>query len=184
MAEFRFQEPWVGSWSRDDFEVAHHEAGHAAIAWFHGLALLECRIDRPDSGLWGNVSVTPDLDKLEGHFQSIIAGQIASPLFLGGLFTWPLSPDAPGDEAAAAAVARRLDMTRAQFESHSAITRDLLVLFAEKRSRLVQALLDRGAIPGDEVHSILSGSKVPAADPERSRPVTSRQVGSTPVGVA
>jgi len=184
VSEFRFQEPWVGSWNSAYWDTAWHEAAHAVIADFEGLQILESRIDRPDPHVEGIVRVVPDMGNLLGHFRCLLAGRLAHPLHYPPL-SWPLDSEGPGDEGNAARVAAYLDLTQAQFDVEVGIVRQLLRLLSGRQARLQSALLERGAIPGDEVHQILiSGSTVPAADPERSRPVASRQVGSTPVGVA
>lgn len=141
--------------------MVNHESAHAVIAAWLGLAIREARVDRPDLWIGGIVGVEPDLDRLRDHLMATLAGPIAAPLSTP--ITWPPEPHGDGDERILATLVAALSDQNGSFQEPHwdecvTATRRLLDLPEVCRARVALGgvLLERGAIPGNEVHEIVT----------------------------
>jgi hypothetical protein len=171
VSQTEFEAPLPGSWTALDRLEANHEAAHALAADLLSLRVFEVRIDKP---------LHPADNKpgfVYGHcihqrapredLWKDIAVALA-PLILAnrcpGFPPYLFSDD--GDERTAAMVAHDIGMTEQEWDNTVDIISTLLEFPSSKRKlkALSGALLEHGALPGGEVHRLLSlsGAQEPA----------------------
>lgn len=152
MAEF---EP-PSYWTRD-IDLAHHEAGHAVIALWHDVEVLETRIDRPDVGADGRTRFRKiDFAKASrDELKAQLAATLGGPLANNQRMTWPLSGYDTTDEGWAKTFVFLLDYSRDEFEQVQSTTAGILQFLQSDVRALAAALLDRGAIPGSEIKQVI-----------------------------
>lgn len=149
--DFVFEPPLPGSWTTADRDVANHEAAHAVAAVVLGLTVQEARIDRPDLGILGHVAH----DKGNKAWWKLAVVSLA-PLALSAMP--PPEPDLMSDDGdvwhaslhyldagAPMKWADLIEMTRSILHAHRPALR-----------ALSWALIDHGALPGDEVRRIVT----------------------------
>ena len=156
-------EPAYG-WNRSDFHIANHEGAHAAVAAALGLEVYEVRMDRPVAQRPGR----PDplgfcaFEKLTGEDRWKHLCVLLAPSVLDG--NPPKSPPSlddaeAGDEFNMAVICFELGIGEVIFNGYVAFTEHLLwgtPTAKRKCKALGRALLEFGALPGDEVHRILA----------------------------
>jgi hypothetical protein len=90
----------------DLLRLVSHESAHAVVAVLLGLTVRQVRIDIDVGGV-GNV--TPDLDRLDCHLSSVLAG----PIYGGRPLRWKPQVGVRRDEHAAAVLVERLAIDEA-----------------------------------------------------------------------
>jgi hypothetical protein len=167
VGEFVFEPAAPGSWNPEtDWKNALHEAGHACVALAVGLPLREARIDTPDWPSTYGWAVVGDGDH---SYENLLLASLGGPLsdIPPTRPAWPLRQDGKGDETNQAIICDRLGSSEADYRRFEGLAADFLRVFRDRRGALQAALLDRGALPGDELRQIFdSGSQVPAAESE------------------
>ena len=154
-------EPAYGDWATCDFEKANHESAHALVAHLLGLKVWEVRIDRP----LNRTRRGPDplgfcrYDKTFGEFrwkEMLVA--LAPKIVEGKAPERPPSLDDAerGDEMSAAVVAFELEIGELLYQAYLAYLEGLLrqPTARKKGLALSTALLEHGALKGDEVQRI------------------------------
>jgi len=159
---FVFEPPLRGSWGRASrgMQIANHEAGHAVVAVLLGLDVYEARVDRPDTSSDGVVSVRSDFDRSREHLLATLAGPLLAPLPASPVPAWPPSLDAFGDEQNAAILVERLGFCEEDWDEAIAETRSILCEVPRAITDVSGALLERGALRGDELRDIVTSAVV------------------------
>ncbi len=164
MAATEFIPPEPGTWTVLAREEANHEAAHALAAVLLDVGVNEVRIDRPDIGTLGQ-AVT-EKQPPESRWKHLAVS-------LAPLIVSKRCPDFPpslnsddGDEFKAAVVAHDLHLDESEYDGIVGVISELLNLPSSRRAftALAGALLEKGALPGDEVRQVIQeaqrGSKV------------------------
>lgn len=160
-ADFEFH-PAQGGWNLCDFQVANEEAGHAVACAAVDVEILEVRIDRPDESM-GICATIPGLDV--AGFRRQLFCTLAGPLTAGREIPWPPNIDDAGVEGVCARLVYLLGLNREGWLKVTAVVREFLALPSTKReiTDVAGALLERGALTGDEVLTIVDGARSLAA---------------------
>jgi hypothetical protein len=158
MAEFNFEPPAPSSWSRLDRVAANHEAAHAVMAVLLDIEVFEARIDRPIDRHPSTLGWV-----YHAHVEEpwkAVAVSVAPLIFERRLPSSPSLNTDDGDELNAAIVFHDAGMTSAQWDEAVEIATTFLGLPSSKRAitALSGELLERGAVPGDEVRRIIDKS--------------------------
>jgi len=159
-----FEVPLPGSWTQIAFAEANHEAQHAVAAVLFDVTVCEVRIDRPDVGTLGHTVTEKHPEKWR---RAVVA--IAPVAFAGKAGSRPdlLATDSDVWHAAVDYFdsGRPLD----EWPAFVAMVRELLSLPSSRRAitAVSGALLERGALRGDEVHSLIE-SEVTSSQPLRT----------------
>ena len=158
-----FEGPSPGSWdsTRSGYALANEEAAHAAFCLYFDIEVKEARVDSPisEANVGGWVRTVPDTstEGLENHLKVTLAG----PLATGREIPWPPSMHDGGDETVAARLVYILRYDKARWDEAVSFVRELLQFPTIQRAvkAISGALLERGAIPGDELQAIVSDAR-------------------------
>jgi hypothetical protein len=184
MTEFTFELPSPGSWdrSRTGLALVNEEAAHAAVCLLLGIPIQEVRVDRPicnGPDVDGWVKTVPDMstEGLEMQVKALLAG----PLAVGREISWPPSFIDGDDEGALARLCHVLGYDRARWDLAVFWVREVLQFPSTKRARLAigSALLERGAIPGDELWQIVGDEAASDQHHGRKTPTKGYRVPQT-----
>jgi hypothetical protein len=165
---FEFVPALPGSWTRAacDLITCNEESAHDVIAVLMGLEIHEARIDTPDVGVPGVVSIaglatediTCDEDLDSAYYRRLLA-VLAGPVFTRRwpTGTWPLDATDPGDVGFVARLCRMLKYGLVDlFVAGQRVEKLLDEPYVKRALREVGwARLERGAIPGDEVRRLV-----------------------------
>ncbi len=158
-ADFEFIPARAGEWTYVDRKLSNEEAGHACAAVSAGVTVLEVRIDRPDDSM-GVCATIPGTDV--AGFRRQLFCTLAGPLVVGRVVPWPPDVGDGGDEGVAARLVLLLDIDEGSWYRVVAVVAEFLRLPSTKRAitAVAGALLERGALTGDEVHEIVDGAQI------------------------
>lgn len=164
MKELEFSAPSPGSWDRTKtgFALANEEAAHAALCLYFEIPIREIRIDNPitdEANVGGWVSTIPDTSK-EG-LEEFVKATLAGPLATGREIPWPPSSVDSHDEAILARLTYILGYDKARWDSAVFFVKEFLQFPSIQRAvkAISSALLERGAIPGDEVRRLVDDAQ-------------------------
>ena len=164
MKEPEFEGSSPGSWdsTRSGFALANEEAAHAAFCLYFEIPIREVRIDNPitdKANVGGWVRTIPNTSKegLENHLKATLAG----PLATGREIPWPPSSVDSSDEAILARLAYILGYDKARWDEAVFFVKEFLQFPTTQRAvrAISSALLERGAIPGDELKRIVFSAR-------------------------
>lgn len=169
MTSREFEPPAPGSWDSTSrgFATANHESGHAAIAHWHGLELIEVRVDHPittELGTLGLCAYVKVRDPTMDDYRAQLHVTLAGPLAEGRRLAWPAPRDSnDSDVANAGRLAFILGMGEDDWNRAHDMVAGLLSLPTVRRwiKDLSGALLDRGALPGEQATDIFKKGREP-----------------------
>jgi hypothetical protein len=150
-----FEPATPGTWTTIARVAANHESAHALAAFLLDGELQEVRIDDPDTNVVGHVAWR--VKQGDGLWKKIAVA-------LAPLILTKRCPDYPpslqsddGDEENAARTCHKLTTTEAEYRECVAVIAALLDLPSSKRklTALSSALLERGALSGEDATKIL-----------------------------
>jgi hypothetical protein len=187
MAEFNFEPPSPSSWTRLDRVAANHEAAHAVMAVLLDIEVFEARIDRPidrhpSTSGWVKAA------RPEEAWRAV-ALSIAPLIVDKRVPKFPSLNSDDGDEFNAAVVVHDAGISPERFSEIVELATELIELPSSKRAitALSGELLERGAVPGDEVCRIIDKSlhrqggrglsEFEMVAPEIRQPVRRKKVG-------
>ena len=173
MASFEFCPAGAGTWTLtpNDLVLSNEESAHAVVAALMNLPILDARVDRPEVGVGGHVSIAGQAtepvscedDIRRADYRRLLA-ILAGPVFVGAWdsWKWPLDADDQGDVGLVARYCRWLrydwvDLFVAE-QRVKALLRDKAVNRAIKA--VGTELLDQGAILGARVYELVVQAEV------------------------
>lgn len=159
--EFTFEAPSPDSWDRTatGLPIVNEEAAHAALCLYFDIPIREVRIDNPitdgdDVGGW--VRTIPDVSSKE-TLDDYVKVTLAGPIAVGRRISWPPSRVDSRDEAILARLTYILGYDEKRWNSAVSFVKEVLAFPSTQRAMkaIGSALLDRGAIPGDEISDVV-----------------------------